>query len=553
MNILNGTTSTTNKGVALAELFFNKNKLNLLESLDILPKNIIFDPEYNNKPGNENYNAEVNPHTGEVTLGQKWVDMFNNPITRGEAIRKLIHEQLHYKLHNRRGYVRSAKEIYNEFKAALDAEGVPTDGHMRAYLFEHLPEDYALEEFLVETLTSQELANKLNSIDAQGYNKKSYKNLLQKVLELMSKVFGWGVRKGSLYEKELYTLRQNFKEAVENKTTIEESSKTKDNVNQDNDITNNTNENQNEINTTTQEQVSTPTVVPPTTSNQPSQFGTYTRRGIRGKFKSSVTEISNNESNYSNEMQTIKEQAIANGTFMKAPNGNPTNLTEKQWLQVRTKAFKEWFGDWENNLSNASKVVDENGEPLVVYHGSKKGINVFKSDGYNNIYFADGHTAMTYGYTPYAVFLNIKNPINIKGNNKSISQASLDYTNNKYTRITGVELNENNADGVIYRNVEDIGPILKEQRKNIIDSWIKIYNNNGLSTIYVVQNPNQIKSATDNIGTFSTTDNDIRHSSITEQSSKVASISTFTDRLPISQQAKFATMVGQGDVKISCM
>lgn len=47
------------------------------------------------------------------------------------------------------------------------------------------------------------------------------------------------------------------------------------------------------------------------------------------------------------EMQSIKEKAIADGTFMKAPNGNPTNLTERQWLQVRTKAFKDWFGDWE--------------------------------------------------------------------------------------------------------------------------------------------------------------------------------------------------------------
>ena len=70
------------------------------------------------------------------------------------------------------------------------------------------------------------------------------------------------------------------------------------------------------------------------------------------------------------EERSIKESAIANGTFMKAPNGNPTNLTEKQWLQVRTKAFKDWFGDWENDPANASKVVDENGEPKVVYHGT---------------------------------------------------------------------------------------------------------------------------------------------------------------------------------------
>jgi len=32
---------------------------------------------------------------------------------------------------------------------------------------------------------------------------------------------------------------------------------------------------------------------------------------------------------------------------MLAPNGKPTNLTERQWAQVRTPLFKRWFGDWE--------------------------------------------------------------------------------------------------------------------------------------------------------------------------------------------------------------
>ena len=41
----------------------------------------------------------------------------------------------------------------------------------------------------------------------------------------------------------------------------------------------------------------------------------------------------------------IKKKAIADGTFMKAPNGESTNLTETQWLQVRTKNFINWFGD----------------------------------------------------------------------------------------------------------------------------------------------------------------------------------------------------------------
>ena len=47
------------------------------------------------------------------------------------------------------------------------------------------------------------------------------------------------------------------------------------------------------------------------------------------------------------EEQSIIDRAKADGTYMKAPNGAPTNLTERQWVQVRTRAFKQWFGDWE--------------------------------------------------------------------------------------------------------------------------------------------------------------------------------------------------------------
>lgn len=33
-----------------------------------------------------------------------------------------------------------------------------------------------------------------------------------------------------------------------------------------------------------------------------------------------------------------------------APNGKRSNLTERQWHQVRTPEFKAWFGDWEANI-----------------------------------------------------------------------------------------------------------------------------------------------------------------------------------------------------------
>ena len=77
----------------------------------------------------------------------------------------------------------------------------------------------------------------------------------------------------------------------------------------------------------------------------------------------------------------IVARAKADGTYMKAPNGKQSNLSPRQWVQVRTKAFKDWFGDWENDPENASKVVDENGEPMVVYHGFIGGdFNIFDKD-----------------------------------------------------------------------------------------------------------------------------------------------------------------------------
>lgn len=65
-------------------------------------------------------------------------------------------------------------------------------------------------------------------------------------------------------------------------------------------------------------------------------------------FETSSFSLTAKQAAYTPEMLAIKEAAEKDGTFMKAPNGKPTNLTEHQWLQVRTPAFKNWFGDWES-------------------------------------------------------------------------------------------------------------------------------------------------------------------------------------------------------------
>jgi hypothetical protein len=71
------------------------------------------------------------------------------------------------------------------------------------------------------------------------------------------------------------------------------------------------------------------------------------------------------------------DKMIAEQGKLLAPNGKPSKLNRYQWAQVRTDNFKNWFGDWENDPENASKAVDENGEPLVVYHGTNADFNVF--------------------------------------------------------------------------------------------------------------------------------------------------------------------------------
>ena len=92
---------------------------------------------------------------------------------------------------------------------------------------------------------------------------------------------------------------------------------------------------------------------------------------------------------YSAEKQDIITRAQADGTWMKAPNGKPTNLTERQWVQVRTKAFKEWFGDWEkaakyrmiNDIEPTviKNILDSKAEAFKFYGNIRDVIN--KTDG----------------------------------------------------------------------------------------------------------------------------------------------------------------------------
>ena len=106
-----------------------------------------------------------------------------------------------------------------------------------------------------------------------------------------------------------------------------------------------------------------------------------------------------------------------------APNGKPSNLTPEQYKLVRSSAFKKWFGDWENDPANASKIIDkETKEPLVVYHGNRSRIkiafSVFDIEKDGGVFFtSDEKTARWfssgYSYSPQLLFEDVKIPMTI--------------------------------------------------------------------------------------------------------------------------------------------
>ena len=267
-------------------------------------------------------------------------------------------------------------------------------------------------------------------------------------------------------------------------------------------------------------------------------------------------------------IEDVRKQYENTDKWLKAPNGNDTNLTEKQWLEVRTTNFKKWFGDWENDPENASKVVDENGEPLVVYHGTplsrsqttkNKGWQVdeqgndiyvrqempfseFKGGNYSGLIFfsedydkaknladkrstnipddAEGKEQWTEeGYVFYT-FLKSKKPYNVTTNdfeeilNKIENIKAYNYYTNALLDVTKEEaikiLNGPNSWRVA--ETPDFLNIIKSQGYDALQA------NDDYDLYTAVFSPNQIKSATDNSGEFSPENNSILFQEVEEAS-----------------------------------
>ena len=180
-----------------------------------------------------------------------------------------------------------------------------------------------------------------------------------------------------------------------------------------------------------------------------------------------------------------------------APNEKPSNLTPEQYKLVRTPEFKAWFGDWENSPETASKVVDENGEPLVVYHGNSHiNFNVFV----NGELSIRGKDAKGWYFTRYK---NVAE--NFSGINGFVKEVFLKIMNIKIAK-SYIEIGTINKEYV--KNAVDSGydgAYFMPDKKSLEMGFLQLYNEE-----FVPFEPEQIKLADGTNKTFDGSNTDIR-------------------------------------------
>lgn len=250
-----------------------------------------------------------------------------------------------------------------------------------------------------------------------------------------------------------------------------------------------------------------------------------------------------------------------------------SNVNKKINKITQSKQFVRWFGDWQNSPKSASKVVDGNGEPLVVYHQTGNDFTVFDtkhtgagefdSEMPTGIFMKPTSDNIgVSGNKQMALYANIRNPLiansrkelvdfyikNIDGYSdaknevkridseyKQKFQDEMKRENQEYQKLwvarKNGEISEEEYQKAVSRDALD--DLLEEwhnkvneaskKAKSLIDDYFRnsnydgvIVNNDvgsfGRSTkTYIAFSNTQVKSATDNIGTFDGKNSDIRY------------------------------------------
>lgn len=189
---------------------------------------------------------------------------------------------------------------------------------------------------------------------------------------------------------------------------------------------------------------------------------------------------------------------------------------------VKLQNFWNWFSN--------SKCVDEQGRPLVVYHGTNNKFDTFDKStigshtGYagGGFYFSeiqesslqyDEGTARAYGNNIIVAYLNVKNPLMF--DKKTISKDTYLKILNKHRCYGGKWENiysEAKSDGILFKSITSRDA---SYFRITPQEWVEIFEELGFDGLkddenhwWQVFEPNQIKSV-NNAGSFSSTSNNI--------------------------------------------
>lgn len=216
-------------------------------------------------------------------------------------------------------------------------------------------------------------------------------------------------------------------------------------------------------------------------------------QGWREKYEANRT-----EKNFDSYTKAFSEyvDAVAAAYDSRHPETADKSNIRFSIAQTATPQFKRWFGDWEKDPENASKVVDEEGKPLVVWHGDMDpSFTVFDKGQVrrgNGFWFAkDQGEAASYALDaePRAFYLDIRNPA-------------------READLNGKLLEDYHANGGAGASWKAF--IWDKGASEFLRS--RGYDGLEFDGKYIVFKPTQIKSATDNTGAFSPINSDIRYS-----------------------------------------
>lgn len=160
--------------------------------------------------------------------------------------------------------------------------------------------------------------------------------------------------------------------------------------------------------------------------------------------------------------------------------------------QTQTPAFKEWFGD--------SKVVDGEGKPLVVYHGSGASFDTFRPGAFPGFYFAADHRLADFfaranakGGAPqtYPAYLSLQNPKEVREGGPGLGARLKAWLSGRdaTAEVVGV----GGKASVLYP--ESVARLQAQGYDGISTTW------DG-DRVFIAFEPTQIKSATGNSGEF---------------------------------------------------